>query len=354
MKIHKIDSTISFIVLLLSLTIGFLQISSPITTSSFAEQLSPPQQQLYKQIIDVCSQAAHNRTIRQDQLRQCDNGMLFLQGQCEKQLSSANICSDLRLNNYIITRGLLLASRPQSLSLAANQATTIRPANQTSPPSTFSTIRPANQTSPPSTFSTIRPANQTSPPSTFSTIRPANQTSPPQSAVPGLLPVEQPPRPTTQSQQGLMEGFKSNGTINSVIFTPNAKWIATGNLSMQASNGNLIYFTTKMIWYNENGIATHTHEIQNFRPTGVIQRGNSLFLQGLADVGTNHHIVWKNVHSTIDMKGGKTISISLDGKQTNNHFAGQPIYGVIASLIRCSDVPGANMEVLPFCTSPTS
>jgi hypothetical protein len=109
-----------------------------------------------------------------------------------------------------------------------------------------------------------------------------------------------------------------------------------------------------MTWYNANGTATHSHEIQNFRPTGVVQRGNNLLLEGLADVGTNHHIVWKNVHSIIDINGGKTISISLDDKQTNKHFAGQPIYGVIVSFVRCSDVPGPDMEVLPFCTSPTS
>lgn len=343
----KIHLAVFYLVLLLSLTIVFLQTCSLITTS-FAQQQSPPQQQRYKQIIDLCSQAAHDPTISQDQAVQCDKGMLFLQGQCEKQLLSADICSDLRLNNYITTRGLLSASRPESLPLSGNEATTIASVNQTNaiqPP--MSPVSPS-----PSLPPTTMP-QQTSPSSTSQTIPPAEQQSL-QSVLPGLMLGEQPPQPIAPSQQGLMEGFKSNGTINSVIFTPTAKWIAAGNLSMQATNGNLTYFITNMTWYNENGTATHTHEIQNFRPAGVVQTDNSLFLKGLVDVGTNNHIVWKNVHSTINIRGGKTIAISLDDNDTKHHFAGQPIYGVITLLTRCSDVPGPDMQVLPSCTSPTS
>jgi hypothetical protein len=154
-----------------------------------------------------------------------------------------------------------------------------------------------------------------------------------QSPIPGLL------MPGTassvQQQQGPIEGFVANGTINSIIFTPKIKWIATGNWSMIADNGNLTSFKTNMIWYNNNGTATHTHELQNFRPINAgkitLQPGNSVFLKGVMDVGTNHRIVWKNVHSTVDIRGGKTITIFVDSKDTNNHFAGQPMYGVVTS-----------------------
>src|SRR5438046_1498014 len=170
MKMPKIGFAISYI-LLLSITIVFLQISS-LTTTSFGQQQSPPQQQRYKQVIELCSQAAHDPTIGQDQLRQCDKGMLFLQGQCEKQLSSADICSDLRLNNYIITRGLLSASRPESLPLSGNASTTIAPVNQTnaiqSPP------QPASPSPSPSMPPTTMP-QQTSPSSPSPTIPPAEE-----------------------------------------------------------------------------------------------------------------------------------------------------------------------------------
>lgn len=160
-----------------------------------------------------------------------------------------------------------------------------------------------------------------------------------QLGIPGIIPQEQPsspPQPARQPQQESVASLAAQGTINSLIYTPQTKWIATGNWSMDVNNGNVTSFITNMLWYNDNGTATHTHEIQNFKSTEgkmvTVQPDNSLFLKGLVDVGTNHRMVWKNVHSTIDIKGGKTIVISLDHKETNNHFAKQSIYGVVTSL----------------------
>ena len=67
------------------------------------------------------------------------------------------------------------------------------------------------------------------------------------------------------------------------------------------------------------------------------------------DVGTNGHVVWKKVHSSVSIDNEKTLVISLDDKQTDNHFAGQQIFGVVKSASECSAKPGANMEVLPAC-----
>jgi hypothetical protein len=155
-----------------------------------------------------------------------------------------------------------------------------------------------------------------------------------QLGIPGLIPPEQQQLSSPQQEPGA--SLTAQGTINSLISAPQNKWIATGNWSMDVNNGNVTSFITNMLWYNDNGTATHTHEIQNFKSTEgkmlTVQPDNSLFLKGLVDVGTNQRMVWKNVHSTIDIKGGKTIVISLDHKQTNNHFAKQSIYGVVTSL----------------------
>ena len=126
---------------------------------------------------------------------------------------------------------------------------------------------------------------------------------------------------------------------------------------MVLRNGNVNSFNTNMTWYNNNGTGTHTHEILNFKSNPIdvtVKPGENVVVKGLADVGTNHRISWKNVHSTIDIKGGKTISISLDDKETNKHFAGQSIYGVVKSFTQCSDQPGENMEVLPPCGTSSS
>jgi hypothetical protein len=155
------------------------------------------------------------------------------------------------------------------------------------------------------------------------------------------------------SQGPVVDGFKADGTVNSVVSTPSTKWIATGNWSMFAGNGKMISFVTNMTWYNNNGTASHTHEFLKFVPTGgnvTLGSDNSLHLNGLMDVGTNNRVAWKNVHSVIDIKGGKALSVSVNDQETKNHFAAQPIYGVVTSMIRCSDEPGSKMEVLPPCT----
>jgi len=141
----------------------------------------------------------------------------------------------------------------------------------------------------------------------------------------------------------------SIGTINSVIRTPTSNWIATGNWSMRVDNGSLTGFDTNMTWFNGNGKASHTHEFRNLRPGAGTIQGNNIFINGFMDVGTNHRIVWKNVPTMISIQGGKTIIISVADNATNHHFAGQPVFGLVTSLVPCSDVPGANMEVLPRC-----
>jgi hypothetical protein len=203
---------------------------------------------------------------------------------------------------------------------------------------------------------------QQTPPSPSSTspipgllFPPEQQPSPPQprqsQQEPSPPQIEQPPAvaPLTQTT--------ANGTIDSLIFAPAIRWIATGNWSMVLRNGNVNSFNTNMTWYNNNGTGTHTHEILNFKSNPIdvtVKPGENILVKGLTDVGTNHRITWTNVHSTIDIKGGKTISISLDDKETNRHFAGQTIYGIVKSFARCSDEPGENMEVLEPCSTSSS
>jgi hypothetical protein len=199
------------------------------------------------------------------------------------------------------------------------------------------------------------------------------QQQPMPSGIPWLLPPQQqqlPQQPGTLTQAST-QGFRANGTIDSVLFVPHNQWIATGNWSMIVDNGKLLSFVVDMIWNNGNGTSSHTHQIENFRPTAAttgtavtnsnngntnsivtLQPDNSLVLKGLSDVGTNGHIVWKNVHTLVDINKGKTINIAVDNKETNFHFAGQHVYGIVKSLDRCSDQPLPDMVVLPSCTFP--
>jgi hypothetical protein len=225
---------------------------------------------------------------------------------------------------------------------------------------------PSQPTSPPSNNLTTTPTTPqqqqfqpTSPPSnnlTTTPISPQQQQLQPLQQLPQTTPpVTKPIFPQQKPVRGPPASFQAKGTINSVISVPTTKWIATGNWLMTVNYGNLTAFATNMSWFDEKGTATHTHEFLNFRPgplnSVIVQRpDNNVVIRGLLDVGTNHKVVWKNVPALVDIKGGKTITISVNDKATNNHFASQPILGVVKSFQRCSDVPGPDMIILPPCS----
>jgi len=181
---------------------------------------------------------------------------------------------------------------------------------------------------------------------------PANATGPPPPALQAAIAkaLQSQARTTTNaSNKPTAPGFLSNGTINSLVRTPTSNWIATGNWSMTVDNGTLAGFTTNMAWFNSSGKTSHTHEFSNLRSGSGTMQGSNIVINGAMDVGTNHRVVWKNVPTTISIQGGKTITISVDDNATNHHFAGQPVFGLVSSFVPCSDIPGANMEVLPRC-----
>jgi hypothetical protein len=274
----------------------------------------------------------------------------------------------------------LLPSSNIAYSQTPDQALSSPSPSEQQPPGSAPTFTPPSPTSPSgqtpdqALSSPTTPSSPVTPSPNPSTAQPEEQPQPPgsqQSAIPGLLfPPEQPqqlpslprsatqPTPTPQPEQpssvAPLTQTTTNGTIDSLIFAPGTKWIATGNWSMVLRNGNVNSFNADMTWYNNNGTGTHTHEILNFKSNPIdvtIKPGENVLVKGLTDVGTNHRISWTNVHTTVDIKGGKTISISLDDKETNKHFAGQAIYGVVKSFTQCSDQPGQNMEVLLPCST---
>ena len=110
-------------------------------------------------------------------------------------------------------------------------------------------------------------------------------------------------------------------------------------------------FKTTMGW--TNATSGHSHEFLGFDSEDeiILPPDNIVSIEGTMEVGTNGATSWEEVPATIDIGGGgKTITISLDHEETDHHFAGQPISGVVTSLTPCSDEPGPSMEVSPSCS----
>jgi hypothetical protein len=179
-----------------------------------------------------------------------------------------------------------------------------------------------------------------------------------QTQQPPVQQTQQPPVQQTQLQQPpiiqpheALDSFKANGKINSDIITSSSKWDATGDWNLVVEDNEVQLFTTNMAW--NNATSGHSHEFLAFESEDeiVLPPDNIISIEGNMNVGTNGATSWEEVPATIDIGGGgKVITISLDHEETDHHFAGQPISGVVTSLTPCSDQPGPSMEVYPSCS----
>jgi hypothetical protein len=85
-----------------------------------------------------------------------------------------------------------------------------------------------------------------------------------------------------------------------------------------------------------NGAENHTHQLSNFRVNTntpiQLSPDKSVSLSGVVDVGTNGNKAWDNVNATVDVSKGRSITISLADEDTQRHFMGQEIYGIVQGL----------------------
>ena len=143
--------------------------------------------------------------------------------------------------------------------------------------------------------------------------------------------------------------FSMNGAISSLVLgmspktktvdmTTVQKFILSGDWNMSVDKGKLASFAANFYTGPANGgTSNHTHQISNFRvdnnaPIIQLSPAKSLSISGISDVGTNGKKAWNNVHTTIVISNGRTIAINLADKDTQAHFMGQQIYGIVKQL----------------------
>ena len=155
------------------------------------------------------------------------------------------------------------------------------------------------------------------------------------------------PQPTGEAEP--IDSFAGRGGIDSMIYTVNGNFHANGTWLLRVSDGMLTSFNSLMTWTNQsNPLLSHTHELQNFEAGDEeIERESdgSMSLEGEMDVGTRGVITWPDVPAEIFIEGGKIITISLDNDATDNHFADQPVHGIVTSFTPCPTTPGPSMQV---------
>ena len=138
--------------------------------------------------------------------------------------------------------------------------------------------------------------------------------------------------------------FSMNGAISSLVLGMSAntkaidmtvvqKFILSGDWSMNLDKGKLISFAANFYTGPVNGgTSNHTHQLSNFRVNNgnnVLTPDKTMSISGILDVGTNGKKAWNDVHATVVISKGRTITISLADKDTQSHFMGQQIYGIV-------------------------
>lgn len=141
--------------------------------------------------------------------------------------------------------------------------------------------------------------------------------------------------------------FEMDGQIGSLVLgmPPNTKtvdmttvpkFILSGDWNMNVAQGELIDFTADFYTGPVNGAENHTHQISNFTVNDntpiQLSPDKSISISGIVDVGTNGNKAWDNVNATVDISKGRSVTISLADEDTERHFMGQQIYGIVKGL----------------------
>jgi flagellar assembly factor FliW len=144
--------------------------------------------------------------------------------------------------------------------------------------------------------------------------------------------------------------FDMNGAISSLVLgmPPNSKtvdmtavqkFILSGDWSIDVNQGKLTNFKGNFYTGPVNGgTSNHTHQLSNFRISSSnnssiqLTPDKSVSISGIVDVGTNGKKAWNDVNATVVISKGRTIAISLADEDTQSHFMGQQIYGIVKKI----------------------
>ena len=151
----------------------------------------------------------------------------------------------------------------------------------------------------------------------------------------------------------IFETFSATGLISSLIVNKNmsntssstlagslaaipVEYIEAGNWSLSVIDKNVRNFEINFTMVHPDGSDWHYHELSNFQPVPdipVLLEEDGTTFTGTMDIGEDNLDRWFGVQTTVNISNLNTITIFLDPADTENHFNGQSIYGIVSSLI---------------------
>lgn len=110
-------------------------------------------------------------------------------------------------------------------------------------------------------------------------------------------------------------------------------WLLSGdwNLVTNSNSNNMTTFDAAFTKLTTNGTMKHSHKINNFTSsssTSNIPTDMNKF-SGKADVYFNDDLAWKQAKMNLTLLSDEVLKIDIDSTDIDNHFHGDPIYGVV-------------------------
>ncbi|HEX6253579.1 MAG TPA: hypothetical protein VFZ55_05100 [Nitrososphaera sp.] len=113
-----------------------------------------------------------------------------------------------------------------------------------------------------------------------------------------------------------------------------SEYILGGNWNLNVESGNVTDFTANFMMVHPDGTGYHVHNITSFiiGGGGTVQlvQGQETSISGTADIYTNGTNNWPGVDTTLTLTDNAAVMTIMPAAEgTENHFQGQPIYGIV-------------------------
>jgi hypothetical protein len=129
-------------------------------------------------------------------------------------------------------------------------------------------------------------------------------------------------------------------------------YVLGGNWNLNVQGGNVTNFAANFVMVHQDGTGYHTHNITDFsagNKTAQLIQGQPTSINGTADIAVNGTTKWPGVDTVLTFTNNAAVmTINPAAEDTDNHFGGQPIYGI------ANQVTGENGTQIVQTSSPAS
>jgi hypothetical protein len=161
----------------------------------------------------------------------------------------------------------------------------------------------------------------------------------------------------TATPTGGLNTFSAKGSIDSLVikdgaqqqqqqtpmqFNEQTSYVLDGKWKLEVVNGNATDFSSKFTMVHLDGTNRHYMILMNFKQDNAtagtiqVQPDGTTTIKGILDVIEKKDFLnpeFNDVNTQITINKYNTININVDDAQTNQHFAGQPLRGVVDEFI---------------------